>query len=204
MSDSTANQYLLKALDNYPRELEQSLEALQYSLSYDDQSAQANYLMGKFCMEQFKQFDEAAYYFDKALSCDLYFLDTYEEYSQLKMYIGAYEEALKLIEFALKQKGALKCVFTVLKSNVYEYKTDYDESLKWLKEARRYSYNPTYDTYLEKEITRVKKKRKKLKMEEKKSTPKKKKKKKSSNIKGEALRKGFFLKIFKFLIRILL
>ena len=42
-----ANNYLFKALDAYPYDLEETIEALTYALSYDEKNTVALCLMGR-------------------------------------------------------------------------------------------------------------------------------------------------------------
>lgn len=68
MAISLADQYYLKALDEYPYNLEDAIENLNYALSYDSEHSGANYLMGKMYMEQFQNFELAEEYFTDAMS----------------------------------------------------------------------------------------------------------------------------------------
>lgn len=56
------------ALDNYPYELNEVLENLNYALSYDDNHAAALCLMGRLQMWYLKDYREAEYYLEKALT----------------------------------------------------------------------------------------------------------------------------------------
>ena len=47
MGLSIADQYYVKAFDNYPFEIENTVENLSYALSYDEHHVQANCLMGQ-------------------------------------------------------------------------------------------------------------------------------------------------------------
>ncbi|MEO1097874.1 MAG: hypothetical protein AAFX57_08965 [Bacteroidota bacterium] len=83
MTLTLANQYFLKAMDEYPYCLEETIENLNYALSYEDEHAGANCLMGKVYLEQFQNFELAEEYFIKAMATDPFDLRTCENYMRL-------------------------------------------------------------------------------------------------------------------------
>ena len=81
MSISIADTYYLKAVSNYPWNLDEATENLNYALSYDEHHAPANCLMGRLYMEILKDFDKAGSYFEQAIINDLQYVDTYKWFS---------------------------------------------------------------------------------------------------------------------------
>ncbi len=95
MSLTLADQYYIKAIDNYPYNLEESVENLNYALSYAKDHAGVNCLMGRFYFEQLKDLETAEYYFQNALASDLNHLETFVWYAMLLIQIRNYRFALK-------------------------------------------------------------------------------------------------------------
>lgn len=158
MSITLADQYYLKALDDYDYNFTEVLENLNYALSYDADHAGANYLMGKLYMEQFQQFDLAEEHFVSSMSADPENLKTCESFAWLMIKTQRYEEALKLIAYTLGLKGALLPELLRLKALTYELMRDYGQARIVLLEAISESYDSRYIDFLEDEITRVEKK----------------------------------------------
>ena len=77
---TSIDKYLVQALDNYPYNLEDALTSLEYALSYNENNSQALCLYGRFLAEQFKQYEEAKSYFQKAIQNDLHAVDVYPYY----------------------------------------------------------------------------------------------------------------------------
>jgi len=162
MALTLADQYYMKALDGYDYDLEEVVENLNYALSYDQEHAGANYLMGKFYMEQFQKFDLAEEYLEASLVCDPESINTCESLSWLLIRTRRFKEALKLITYALGLQGAIRPEFLRLKALVYELQKDYHKSRELLNVAIEESYDSSYITFLESEIARVKKKIKRM------------------------------------------
>lgn len=167
MDITIADQYYVKALNNYPYELETVIENLNYALSYNEDHCQANYLMGRLFMEIMKEYDMAEKYFVKALSCNLNFPDTYKSFSLLKIWNKDFEGALKLIDYALKLKGTNKALMLCRKSMIYECIGSYKKVKFYLKEAKLYCFDNTSIEFIEREFKRIEKKNKVLKKDHK-------------------------------------
>jgi len=168
--NNLSNQYLIKAIENYPYNLTDAIEALNFSLSYDDENPVALCLKGQFYAEQLKDYQSAIYFYQRALATDpknstVYphligaFID-YEEFSQ----------ALKAAEFALTLKGADRGHIYLLIGSCNEHMGKYKNALKNLGKSKQAAYNSHFITEVETAVKRVKDKMKNLK---KKKTPKK-------------------------------
>jgi len=158
MSLTLADQYYIKAIDNYPYNLEESVENLNYALSYGKDHAGVNCLMGRFYFEQLKDLETAEYYFQNALASDLSHLDTFVWYSMLLIQQRKFSSALKLINQSYKIKGVDLSVMFRLKALVYEYQKQYKKSIQLLKKAYQESFNEEDNQFIKSEIARVKKK----------------------------------------------
>lgn len=161
MSFTIADQYYLKAYENYPYDYENVVENLSYALSYDESHARANHLMGCVQMYILKEFKSAKDYFEQALIGDLDFPDTYKNYSKLLIWIGEFEKAEKLIRYGLTVKGMDKKALLVNKASIYEVNGQLKVTKKILKLAKAYCFDESNTTHIDKELSRIKKKMKK-------------------------------------------
>lgn len=122
MSINIADAYYLKAANNYPYHLEFVTENLNYALSYDENHAQALFLMGRLHMEILKDYNQAEFYFEQAIINDLNFVDTYKYFSLLKIWQGEYEKAEKIIAYGMKVKGMDRSILLHRKALILEAK----------------------------------------------------------------------------------
>ena len=104
----TVDKYLFQALDNYPYWLEGTIESLDYALSYNDKNVMALCLYGRIQTEQLHDYEEAKRYFPEALAVYIHAVAVYPYYLDALLLNEDYEEASKLIDFALTIKGINK------------------------------------------------------------------------------------------------
>ncbi|WP_299434290.1 hypothetical protein [uncultured Aquimarina sp.] len=180
------DKYLFQALDAYPYNLEEAVESLNYALSYDDKNPIALCLMGQIYAESLKNYETAKEYYQQALAEDIYALDVYPKYINVLLWNEDYDEAEKLIDFALTLKGTDKAVLYLQKGILFEQKTAYKKALKVLKIAKIHTYNNYFISDIEGDEKRIKDKMPKKKNKKKKkgnktdsSSNKSKKKKKN-------------------------
>jgi tetratricopeptide (TPR) repeat protein len=181
MGTNLHNSYVFKALDAYPYNLEEALEALNYALSYNPKDVHALCLMGRLYAEQLKDYATAKQYYVEALSENIEAHYIYPYYVETLLWNDDVEEAEKLIDFALTIKGTDKGLLLLKKGQLYEATENYELALATLKEAKKGGLNNGFVDYVANEISRVKKKVKSIK---------KKKKKKDKSVKKKA--KTFF------------
>jgi len=177
MDKTLLNNYVLKAIDAYPYELEETVENLNYALSYESNNAYALYLMGRLQAEQLGDYEKAKYYYAEAMASKMDFVKIYPKYILVLIWNEDYDEAQKLIDFALTVKGLNKGEIYVLKAQLLECKQELKEALKTFKEAKLFIFNNSYASYVDSEITRIKNK---IKPKKKKASKKKKKDKKKN------------------------
>ena len=163
MSITTADQYYLKALDNYPYELEEAIENVQYSLSSDQEHAGANCLMGQICIYYLDNANMAEYYFEQALVCEIEYKATYYHFSFMLIQQGKLEKAERLLQFALTIEG-------ISVSLIYHRMAILLEKRKQFKLAKRFIKNAVSESVIDDEINfynneliRIKSKHKKKK-----------------------------------------
>lgn len=98
-------QYYVKALDFFPFNLEESLESLNYALSYDETHAGANCLLGRVYFEHLRNFRLARYYFEQTIAIDPEFVDVFIPFSDFLIAMSEYVQAQKLLTYAKSIKG---------------------------------------------------------------------------------------------------
>ena len=97
----TTELYTIKALDNYPFDMEACMEALNYALAYDQSNAVAVCLMGRVQWEYFGNAEAAIGYYEQALGADYAYAETYHHYIKLLIHLNRLErikEKLKELE----------------------------------------------------------------------------------------------------------
>ena len=175
------DKYLFQAMDAYPYNLEEAVESLSYALSYDDKNPVAICLMGQIYAENLSNYETAKTYYQEALAADMYALDVYPNYINVLLWNEDYEEAEKLIDFALTVKGTDKAVLYYQKGILFEQQKRYKKALKILKVAKEHAYNNHFICHIEGQEKRIKGKMPKKKTQKKKGKNAKKSSKKSKN-----------------------
>lgn len=175
----TIDKYLFQAMDNYPYWLEGTIESLDYALSYDNQNTMALCLYARIQAEQLLNYEEAKNYYQQALGININAIEIYPFYIQTLLLNEDYDEATKLIDFALTIKGINKVEVLTQKLQLLELKKDFKLVKKLLKEVRLLVCNSELDSYLDETKSRVEAKLQILNPTEKKTPTKKKSKKKS-------------------------
>jgi len=164
------NKYYFEALDNYPYNLPDCMEALNYALSYNPEDADALCLMGRIYSETLKDYEKAKDYFEEAMQSDVSNVNTPKYYIICLLDNEDLSEAEKLIDYSLKIKGIDKADILYLKSVLYEKQRRFDEALQILKEAKDFAFNQNMMDFLKDREKFVK-----SKMPKKKKASKKKK-----------------------------
>lgn len=98
----TKSKYYFEALDYFPFNLAECMDALNYALSYEPEDADSLCLMGRIYSEELKDYETAKKYFDEAMQSNIGNINTPKYYIECLLSNEDYREAEKLIEFALK------------------------------------------------------------------------------------------------------
>ena len=159
----TIDKYLFQAMDNYPYCLQETLESLEFSLSYNDKNTMALCLYGRILSEQLQDYEEAKLYFQDALSININALEVYPFYIQTLIMNEDYEVATKLIDFSLTIKGINKIEILLKKALLQEILFKYKESLETIKEIKKIATNDYYKNQLDDTEKRIKTKMEKPK-----------------------------------------
>lgn len=139
--NTTKNKYYFEALDNYPYNLPDCVEALNYALSYDPEDADSLCLMGRMYSEIIKNYEEAKTYFEQAMQCDVTNVNTPQYYVNCLLNNEDFDEAQKLIEYSLKIKGIDKSTLWYYRSVISEKRGSFVNALKFLNEAKKFCFN---------------------------------------------------------------
>lgn len=154
----TVDKYIFEALDNYPYSLVETIESLDYALSYDDKNTMALCLYGRVQADQLFKYEEAKEYFQQAISININAIEVYSYYINTLVLNEDYVEATKLIDFALTIKGINKVEILLKKVMLLESQKKIKQALKALKEARLVTLSNEYDFFIEETEKRLKKK----------------------------------------------
>ncbi len=136
----TKNKYYFEALDNYPYNLPNCLEALNYALSYDPEDADSLCLMGRIYSEMLSDYEKAKLYFEEAMQCDVTNLNVPQYYISCLIDNEDYHEAEKLIDYSLKIKGIDKATLWFYRSLLSEKRGSFVNALKFLNETAKYCF----------------------------------------------------------------
>ncbi|KLT68502.1 MULTISPECIES: hypothetical protein [Flavobacterium] len=170
----TVDKYLFQALDSYPYSLEETIESLEYALSYDDKNTMALCLYGQVLSDQLFKYEEAKQYFQQAISINIHAIEVYSYYIYTLVLNEDYEEAMKLIDFALTIKGINKVEILLKKVLLLESQKKFKKAQKVLKETQLETLNATYDCTIEETEKRLTKKLNKVSKKKKQVSKKKK------------------------------
>ena len=136
----TKNKYYFEALDFYPYNLPDCLEALNYALSYDSEDADALCLMGRIHSEVLKNYEKAKEYFEEAMMFDVSNVNTPQYYIACLIENEDFAEAEKLITYALKIKGMEKSTLGIYRAMISERRGSLKNALHFLKEAEKFCF----------------------------------------------------------------
>lgn len=154
----TTNNYLIKALESYPYDLEQCMESLNYAMAYEDNNPIAYCLMGRVHLEIFKDYPAANSYFREALASDVDYVETYGYFLECLLIQADFEELKKLLVFAGKRKGTDRALLFYYEAMLLERQLKFKKALKMIKEAMIQAPSSSFMSDLEEMKRRVEKK----------------------------------------------
>ena len=154
----TIDKYLFQALDNYPYSLEETIESLDYAFSYDAKNTMVLCLYGRIQAEQLWNYEEAKNYFQEALAINIHALEVYPYYLQTLILNENYEEAQKLIDFALTIKGINKSEIYIKKAILFEAQLRFKDALTAIKNAKLYTLQFAFESDIMEVEKRIKSK----------------------------------------------
>lgn len=175
----TVDKYLFQALDNYPFNLEETVESLDYALSYDDKNTMALCLYARVYAEQLLNYEEAKNLFERAIGININAIEVYPFYIQTLLLNEDWEEAEKLIDFAVTIKGINKVEIHFKRVMLLELRKEFKKALKLIKAIKLMLIDSDYNYLMEETQKRLNDKLGKKSDDE--NSPKKKKSKKKSS-----------------------
>ncbi|WDO12876.1 hypothetical protein MH928_16325 [Flavobacterium sp. WW92] len=135
----TIDKYVFQALDSYPYSLEETIESLDYAFSYDAKNTMVLCLYGRIQSEQLLNYEAAKNYFEEAFTINIHALEVYPYYIQTLILNEDYEEAQKLIDFALTIKGISKAEIFIKKAILFEAQHEFKKAKKEIRNAKLHS-----------------------------------------------------------------
>jgi len=153
---NNTNNYVFKALDAYPYDLEETMEALNYALSYDTENTMALTLMGRVYAEKLYNYPEAISYYKEALAVKIEAFEVYEHYINALLWNEDVIEAARFIDFAMSVKGADKAVLYLKKAALYEQLKKYKKAMSYIKKAKENTFNADFLGIVNEQKKRVK------------------------------------------------
>lgn len=175
MDNITHNTYLIKALNSFNWDLEQTVESLNYALAYDPEDAYTLFTMARLQAEHLKNYPAAKDFYAQALSKNLDLVTAYPGYVRVLILNEEYHEALRLIDFALGIQGTNKAFLYMQLGQVLEHLGKYRLAVKVLEQAFLRATDELNEQ-IDQGISRVKEKIKRAKVNSKKTKGKKKSK----------------------------
>ncbi|MBK8850249.1 MAG: hypothetical protein IPN73_08830 [Saprospiraceae bacterium] len=151
--------YVTKAMDAYPYQLAETVEALNYALSADESNIYALCLMGRVYAEQMFNYMEAIRCYEEALGHDLDALIIYPYLIRALIANEDYDKARRLIEFAQSIKGIDRVDLLLNKIIIEEMTGHFTKALKMLKEMRKEVCNNRHNDWMEETEKRLKSKK---------------------------------------------
>ncbi|HEY9178679.1 MAG TPA: hypothetical protein VIN07_13365 [Flavipsychrobacter sp.] len=152
---NAADKYYLKAKDNYPYNLEEALEALDYGLSHDDTHAGLLVLQGKIYYRDLSRFDAARENFELALYHEPGYIHTYYEYIRLAVMVDDFTKTEKLIRKALTVPGIDKSRLYYYEAQMLEKQGAYTGAIAGIKKAMLTCQSKDCHTFYSEELERL-------------------------------------------------
>lgn len=134
--NSNNRKYYFQALDNFPFNMEETIEALNYALSYDEKDSDCLVLMAKVYAEVMEEYETAKEYFSLAMEYNLNNLKIYAPYADCLIQNEDFDEAERLLDFAMKLKGIDRSGLWLNKAKIADMHRNKREINRCIKEAK--------------------------------------------------------------------
>lgn len=176
MGINTYEVMYIQARDNYPYNVDECIEKLQYVIAADDEHAGAHFLMGRIYEEQLEDYAQAEYYYRMTLYLNRDHLPVYHQYAHMLINRNRLDEALKIIEAGLKVPGIDAAALHGLLGLLYERYEMFSTATDYYNEAKMGCLDSHFMGEMDSHIKRVREKQalaKKLKKKKEAKTGKK-------------------------------
>ncbi len=151
----THNMYLFKAMDSYSYSMEETMESLNYALSYDSNNAEALLLMAQVMAYQLRDYEGARQYFEAAMTQNMEMGKLYPDYIYTLILNEDYPEAQRLLDYATKVKGTDKAAMQWLQGQIFEGLFELKRAKKAYKEAIKQTRSNDLTSFVKREIERI-------------------------------------------------
>lgn len=152
---TAADKYYLKAKENYPYDLDEALEALEYGLSCDPEHPGLLTLQGSIYFHDLHRYDAARQCFELAILSDPMFPDAYYAYIRLALLTDDHKQVVKLVNRALALPGIDKAKLYHLNALLLERQHSFDAAKQMLAEAKMHCTGKKCYEYYEEETERI-------------------------------------------------
>lgn len=159
MGINTYEVMYIQARDNYPYNVDECIEKLQYVIAADQDHAGAHCLMGCIYEEQLEDYKQAEYYYRMTLYLDKDHMAVYYQFARMLINRDRLEEALKIIEAGYKVQGIDKSRLALLQGFLYEKYEMYTTATDFYIQAKRTCLNTPFMDEMDDHIKRVKAKK---------------------------------------------
>lgn len=150
--------YYLKALDNYPYDLEEATEALHYGLSVNPEHPGLLTLQGRIFACELRSPEQAIESFSAAIAYAPDHKDAYFELGLLLLKDQRMRRAERIIQLAFERFGDRQPEFLYLKAYQAEVERRYEDAIHLLEAAKVNCYDQqVYDGYCD-DIKRIRQK----------------------------------------------
>ena len=156
MGISTYEVMYIQAKDNYPYNVDECIEKLQYVIAADEEHAGAHCLMGRIYEEQLEDYSQAEYYYRMTLYLNRDYLPVYYQYANMLINRNRLEEALTIINAGLKVPGIDVARLSYLQGLLYELYEMFSTAIGFYKDAKKTCLNTNYMHAMDDHIKRVK------------------------------------------------
>lgn len=159
MGINTYEVMYIQARDNYPYNVDECIEKLQYVIAADDEHAGAHCLIGQIYEEQLEDYKQAEYYYRMTLYLDKEYMPVYYQYANMLINRDRLEEGLKIIEAGLKIPGISTARMAFLQGLLYEKYEMYATAIGYYTAAKKAAMNNHFMDSMDEQIKRVKAKK---------------------------------------------
>ncbi|MBI1222506.1 MAG: hypothetical protein GC180_07880 [Bacteroidetes bacterium] len=158
MGLSLAEQYYLRAVEEYPYDLEEVFRNIDLTLIQDKRHAGALCLLARLYHEELRDFEKADQQFRRALNANPRRAETYEYFIEFLLCMEEADEAELFLRNARQLRGIQKSRLHYWQATIWEIRNRLDLAMSELKLALSKAYQKWPYDFLEGQIERLEKK----------------------------------------------
>ena len=158
MGLSLSEQYFIRAVDEYPYNLEEVFRNIELVLTNDQRHAGALCLLARVYHEQLERHDEADQYFRKSLSANPRYAPAFSHFIAFLLEIGEVDQAEQFLKHARKLKGIKRAQLHLWQAQIWELRGRLQEADAELRIALSKCLDSNYFEFIENERNRIEKK----------------------------------------------